>query len=294
MKRFVLISLSLIGLSGCATPRGQTAPTALSVPPPIADNQPVQRIGLLPNGYPCTGGEDCNFNDPKLKEPPAPCPVWDHKESLFCNFSVWGFPGGNYNGVSAFGFYGNGEHKVEMHGVQVQGLTNGDAIHVHEGHPEIELDNSSMSRNGVGIEAPADTNPHISATNNSHIDANGTAIKLNPPPPQSPLVGTVNGNAQVVGTNNGTMLQNNGPPPDPTGFYQNGNKIAKTQGARISGTKVFFDAVGYSDYADIAKPIEFGKMLLRCPRAPVRTPHEFVGTLSVMNVGDTCDIVGHK
>ena len=44
------------------------------------------------------------------------------------------------------------------------------------------------------------------------------ATSVAPPAPPS-LVGTINGNVMVAGSNTGTMIQNNRPPPDPNGFY---------------------------------------------------------------------------
>ena len=87
------------------------------------------------------------------------------------------------------------------------------------------------------------------------------------------------------------------PPRRGDGLYQNGIQIGDVQGKpeiSAGGSTITFEALHFSAFVDQSSPIEFGDMKLNCPDAPVKDPHRFVGTLSVMIAGGRCNIMGRN
>jgi hypothetical protein len=70
-----------------------------------------------------------------------------------------------------------------------------------------------MSGNGSGVEAPAGTPVQINGKNDSHVDNNGQAVKIDQPP--APVIGSITGGNNIVAPNANTPItQNNyGPAP---------------------------------------------------------------------------------
>lgn len=148
--------------------------------------------------------------------------------------------------------------------------------------------NTIYNRGGTAIGSGACADPTSVAIG---ANAGGGQCGSNPP-----TIIYVPNNQGIVttGQKGNNTINNYVLPRTADSLYQEGNKIAKIRNPRIAGNQVFFDAVGYTDYVDATKPIEFGNLLLHCSHAPVKESRKFVGTLSIMSVGDVCEIVGQK